>query len=512
METKAYEGKYKRKLAIDASNCKNCQKSFKSLLQHLGKQPKCKLAYSDKDLKDLQTLTKSISDSKEKMRKKEYYQDNKEQILQKRESYVRRKNQESSDEEYEERLQKKKKEYYEKNKQRFAEMRNLKLLSTNDSKSEIDVERRSHHCKLCSRTFMKQGSLVDHIHKDHKNYPEDDVNKLQKEIFEKKKIREREYYKKNKEDILKKNKKKYEENKEHILDIKKSSYWNNKDDYVATRANYYKKNREILLPKNKEYYWQNKEGISSKRKEWYQQGKKQYFEEQAQSELQELHVRSVGWLNRYEETARDINRCEGRFMKNTRMKHIQKLKLNINSENIKEKLVELEQTIIDKYNSFEKEVDNIKEDVNEYEKEVFETEEILWEKLKIIERKFHQLYKTITTKDEPETPDRIMNEWKKVQDKVDEELVSISLEFNQPLSYGVKCHSDFHSRENSNWPCYCFKSKELQKTWEEYLQVGKLTSEMKSNVVIMYYNRWSYVKKVREVDFTTAEFDLEIGI
>ena len=170
METKAYEGKYKRKLEIDASNCKNCQKSFKSLLQHIGKQPKCKLAYSDKDLKDLQTLTKLISDSKEKIRKKEYYQDNKEQILQKRESYVRRKNQESSDEEYEERLQKKKKEYYEKNKQRFAEIRNLKSLSTNDS--------RSHHCKLCSRSFMKPGSLVDHIQKDHKNYPEDDLNKL----------------------------------------------------------------------------------------------------------------------------------------------------------------------------------------------------------------------------------------------------------------------------------------------------------------------------------------------
>ena len=48
--------------------------------------------------------------------------------------------------------------------------------------------------------------------------------------------------------------------------------------------------------------------------------------------------------------------------------------------------------------------------------------------------------------------------------------------------------------------------------WEDYLKVGKLTSEMKSNVVIMYYNRWQYVKKVREVDFTTAEFDLEIRI
>ena len=162
---------------------------------------------------------------------------------------------------------------------------------------------------------MKLGSLVDHIHKDHKNYPEDDLNKLQKEIFEKRKIREKEYYNKNKEDILKKNKQKYEENKDHILDIKKSSYWNNKDDYVATRANYYKKNREILLPKNKEYYWQNKEGISSKRKEWYQQGKKQFFEEQEHSELQELHVRSVGWLNRYEDKARDINRCEGRFIR-----------------------------------------------------------------------------------------------------------------------------------------------------------------------------------------------------
>ena len=101
-----------------------------------------------------------------------------------------------------------------------------------------------------------------------------------------------------------------------------------------------------------------------------------------------------------------------------------------------------------------------------------------------------------------------MNEWKKVQDKVDEELVSISLEFNQPLSYSVKCHSDFHTRENYIWPCYCFKSEELKKTWEEYLKVGKLTSEMKSNVVIMSYRRhMSYLQKFAEVDFTTAQFE-----
>ena len=103
-----------------------------------------------------------------------------------------------------------------------------------------------------------------------------------------------------------------------------------------------------------------------------------------------------------------------------------------------------------------------------------------------------------------------MNEWKEVQDKIDEQLVSISLGFNEPLSYSIKCNSDFHSRPLTIGHCHCFELKELEKTWEEYLQVGKLTPEMKSNYVIKAYKSYtSYDKNIPEVDFMMPQSDLE---
>ena len=241
MEDEKYKGKYQQK--CDASICKNCKKSYKSLLQHLGKQAKCKLAYSETDIEEVKAKVKGLSDHKEQIRKKEYYEQNKE---------------------------------------RLAEIRDLKLHGSASQKVIKDGEIHEdplHNCKLCNRVFKKQGNLLKHVQDQHPNYPEDDVTKLENEILEKiekQNKKDREYYANNKQNILKKKALKYEENKESILENNRKSYHDNKNYYVATRKNYYKDNKETLLSKNKKYYWENKEEISSKRKKSNQAEEKKY--------------------------------------------------------------------------------------------------------------------------------------------------------------------------------------------------------------------------------------------
>ena len=172
MEEKLYTGKYQRKFSTDVSICKNCKKSYKSLLQHLGKQAKCKQVYSDTDIEEVKAKVKGLSDHKTQIRKKEYYQANKEKILEKRDKYYHDK--ELGIKGHSESRQKWEKEYYQRNKERLADIRDLKL------KAEIHEEP-LHNCKICTRVFKKQGNLLKHIQEEHSNYPEDDVTEPENE-------------------------------------------------------------------------------------------------------------------------------------------------------------------------------------------------------------------------------------------------------------------------------------------------------------------------------------------
>ena len=192
---------------------------------------------------------KSISDSKEKIRKKDYYKSNRDELLDKREKYVTKINQMPYDEKHSESLRKKKKEYYEQNKERLAEIRDKKLIASTSQKAQDDGEIQDeslHYCKLCSRVFKSQGNLLHHIQEQHSNYPEDDVTKLEKDVVEKRrtsfikrKNKENESYIKNKPHILKKKSLRYEQNKESIPENNRNSYHDNKDSYVTTRQKYY---------------------------------------------------------------------------------------------------------------------------------------------------------------------------------------------------------------------------------------------------------------------------------
>ena len=50
-------------------------------MQHLNKESKCKLTYSDLDLSDLKEKVKANSEEKARERKKIQYQNNREEIL-----------------------------------------------------------------------------------------------------------------------------------------------------------------------------------------------------------------------------------------------------------------------------------------------------------------------------------------------------------------------------------------------------------------------------------------------
>ena len=118
------------------------------------------------------------------------------------------------------------------------------------------------------------------------------------------------------------------------------------------------------------------------------------------------------------------------------------------------------------FTCFEEEIDVIMIDVKGFMKETFESMEDMYKKEKIIDRKFHQLYKAIYSKDEPESPDRILKEWKEVQNEVDIELIALSLKLNVPVPYSPKCWS------NCKRPCdlhIYHDPDELRNEWTKYI-------------------------------------------
>ena len=240
MEKEEYKERFKPKYVTDPYHCKCCQKYYKSLLKHLGRQAKCKLQYSDQDFDDLKAQIQSISQQKEKIRKREYYQNNKESLLEKQEKYWE-KNPRNLDEE---RLKSKK--YYERNVDKFDRKRDLKLLASvnqkdhdqaeNQAKASEDAELKPpyYSCKLCGRIFKVQGYLLDHIRKNHPEFPTSEVKELERTILESTKSR-KEYYMENREEILKKAKDKKLEEKELLksgmshLDVDKHFYNKNRN-------------------------------------------------------------------------------------------------------------------------------------------------------------------------------------------------------------------------------------------------------------------------------------------
>ena len=345
-----------------------------------------------------------------------------------------------------------------------------------------------HRCKACKQIFSK---LRQHLSKQsecQKEYSEELLNDIEdarnmysgrrksKKYYENHGKREKaQKYQENKGEIARK----YQENKASIRAKNNTSYNDHKYGYVETRAKYYQDNKDHLSQKSKKYHQDNKTRISER----YKRDKKEAEELQAKADLEKAIEVRLEHFDNDELRARNINRMEGEFLKDTRQKQIKKLKLNALSAEEKQKLINFEKLIIHKYNSFEKEIDAIMIHVNDFKKENFETREEMFKKEKIIDRKFHQLYKAIYRKDEPESPDRILKEWKEVQNEVDIELIALSLKLNVPVPYSPKCWS------NCKRPCDLHiypDPDELRNEWTKYIEDTEENSVMRSKIIRNY--------------------------
>lgn len=215
MEKEKYKRRFKPKFSTDPYHCKCCKKYYKSLLKHLGQQPKCKLEYSDEEFQDLKTQMKSISESNKQTRNKEYYQTNRENLLEKRAIYSEKNAEMLHKQRQSRETQLQKKEYYHRNKDILARKRDFKLLATVNKKDYDQVENKENEskdselkpsfysCKHCDRIFKVQGYLLDHIRKNHPEYPKSEVEAVKRTILENSKSRKK-YYEENRDEILKK--------------------------------------------------------------------------------------------------------------------------------------------------------------------------------------------------------------------------------------------------------------------------------------------------------------------
>ena len=112
------------------------------------------------------------------------------------------------------------------------------------------------------------------------------------------KEKQREYYKKNKEEILEKAKEYRENNKEEIIEYNKKRYQNNKEEISIKGIEYRKNNKEKINEYNKKRYENNKEEILEEAKEYYQNNKEKILEQ----------VKEYNKNHREEANDRQINR------------------------------------------------------------------------------------------------------------------------------------------------------------------------------------------------------------
>ena len=294
------------------------------------------------------------------------------------------------------------------------------------SDSEDDWVLATHKCKICKYGHK---SLIQHLKKNFscgQEYSESEWMDLRNGVKMIK--RSKEYFRK---------KRNYKNNREVVLQRNRESYARNKDKYKPTRAAYYKANAENL-------------------KNEYQESKKNYeFEEKLKWKTSGRKFRIDELLTGYENKSRSKNKREKDFLLHTRIHFIEKLGKETLTNRTTEVLTQLKQLVFSKYNSFEKDIDAIMTHKKDLEEIPWKTEEE-WDAFQIffdnITKQFHQLCTVLAPKDAPECPNRIMKEWKEVQDEMDMFLLNISEELNEPLSYSTNCYSDKHL---GYLKCYC---------------------------------------------------------
>ena len=91
-------------------------------------------------------------------------------------------------------------------------------------------------------------------------------------MFDKKQYSQ-EYYKKNRDRLLKQKAEYYKANKEEKKNYDKNYYLKNKNEILSNKVEYYIKNKEIIIENRKEYYSNNRENIINYKQIFYSENK-----------------------------------------------------------------------------------------------------------------------------------------------------------------------------------------------------------------------------------------------
>ena len=154
-----------RKKLINITKCKNCMKTYKSIMQHLNKESKCKLIYSDMDMHDLKEKVKANSEEKARERMKIHYKNNRDEILKQRQSYHKQNHA---------KIRTRKIDYYHKNRSKVNQQnsdyyhRNIKdITEKRKIKEKQIINDAQMKCKDCGKLFYQAVDLGRHIRAIH---------------------------------------------------------------------------------------------------------------------------------------------------------------------------------------------------------------------------------------------------------------------------------------------------------------------------------------------------------
>ena len=126
---------------------------------------------------------------------------------------------------------------------------------------------------------------------------------------------------------------------EEFQDIKKEYYFKNKDEIIKRNAEYYNKNKDNISKKCAEYYKQNKNKIDKKALEYYKQNRDEINKKQAEYRKQNRDEINKKKAEYYKQNRDEINKKLTEYRKQNR-DEINKRKAeyyNKNKDKIKEK-------------------------------------------------------------------------------------------------------------------------------------------------------------------------------
>lgn len=83
----------------------------------------------------------------------------------------------------------------------------------------------------------------------------------------------RQYYERNKDDLLKKNRQYYLQNRQAVLQGLRRSYSQNKSEFSDRDRSYYARNRDGFLAKERRYYVEHRDKVLEKERRYYSQNK-----------------------------------------------------------------------------------------------------------------------------------------------------------------------------------------------------------------------------------------------